>query len=176
VGPVRLPKKAHQDTLHQTCVLHPMGSVGHLVHCVVSGTQNVESLFFMIGADRYGFHKKRNGAHYTKLVFLHPVRIPEKARWDMLHRTCVFASGGIYRSRSALRCIRGVKHQRTIFHAQVGRVRIAQKARWDTLRQTSVFALGGIFGSRSAFRCVRVAKHRRNIFLARLGPVRIQQA
>jgi hypothetical protein len=34
--------------------LHPVGSVGHVVHCGASGTQNVDALFFMIGWDRYG--------------------------------------------------------------------------------------------------------------------------
>jgi hypothetical protein len=46
----------------------------------------------------------------------------------MLHQTCVFASGGIYRSSSALRCVRGVKRRCTIFHARVVPVRIPQKA------------------------------------------------
>jgi hypothetical protein len=27
----------------------------------------------MLGCDRYGFHKKYNGARYAKLVFLDPV-------------------------------------------------------------------------------------------------------
>jgi hypothetical protein len=90
VGPVWIQKKARRDTLRQTCVLHPVGPAGHLVRCVASGTQNVNALFFMLGCDRYGFHKKRDGTRYAKHVFLHPVRIPEKARWDTLHRTCVF--------------------------------------------------------------------------------------
>jgi hypothetical protein len=38
VGPVRIPKKARRDMLRQTCVLRPVGSAGHLVHCVASGT------------------------------------------------------------------------------------------------------------------------------------------
>jgi hypothetical protein len=37
----------------------------------------------------------------------------------MLLRACVFASGVICGSRSAFRCIQGVKHRRTIFHARV---------------------------------------------------------
>jgi hypothetical protein len=90
VGPVWIQKKARRDTLRQTCVLHPVGPAGHLVRCVASGTQNVNALFFILGCDRYGFHKKRDGTRYAKHVFLHPVRIPEKARWDTLHRTCVF--------------------------------------------------------------------------------------
>jgi hypothetical protein len=39
----------------------------------------------------------------------------------MLRRTCVFASCVICGSRSAFRCIWGVKYRCTIFHARVGR-------------------------------------------------------
>jgi hypothetical protein len=80
-----------RDTLRQTCVLLPVGSAGHLVHCIVSGTHNFDSLFFMVGWDWYGFHKKRlvlsnlcfcirygfqkkhDGTRYTELAFLHPM-------------------------------------------------------------------------------------------------------
>jgi hypothetical protein len=44
----------------------------------------------------------------------------------MLHQTCVFASGGICRSRSAFRCIRGAKRRHAILHAWVGLVRILE--------------------------------------------------
>jgi hypothetical protein len=46
VGPVRIPQKVRQDTLRQTCVfLHPVGSVGHIVHFGASEMQNVNTLF-----------------------------------------------------------------------------------------------------------------------------------
>jgi hypothetical protein len=55
------------------------------------------------------------------------VRIPQKSCWDMLRQTCVFASGGICRSRSAFWCVRVTKHRCTIFQARVEPVWIAQK-------------------------------------------------
>jgi hypothetical protein len=88
----------------------------------------------------------------------------------MLCRTCVFASSGIYRSRSALRCIRGAKRRHTIFLARVGPVWIPQRARWDTLHETYLFASGGICGSRSA-RCIWGAKQQCTILHARVGLV-----
>jgi hypothetical protein len=89
----------------------------------------------MLGRDRYGFHEKRASTHYVKIVFLQPmgslghvahvrgekrrrtifhswvgpVWITQKSRWDTLHQTFVFASGGIYGSRSAFWCVRDVK-------------------------------------------------------------------
>jgi hypothetical protein len=84
----------------------------------------------------YGFQKKHDGTCYTELAF--------------------FASGGIYRSRRALRCVRGAKPRRTIFHARVVPIRIPQKARRDTLRRTCVFASDRICRSRSALWNVRV--------------------
>jgi hypothetical protein len=54
-------------------VLHRVGSAGHVVHSIASGTLNVDALFLMLGWDQFRFHKKRDGSRYAKLVFLHPV-------------------------------------------------------------------------------------------------------
>jgi hypothetical protein len=53
--------------------LHPLGSVGHVVHSSASGVQNVDALFFMLGWDQYGFDKKCIGTRYAELLFFHPV-------------------------------------------------------------------------------------------------------
>jgi hypothetical protein len=47
--------------------------MGHVVHCSASRVQNLDTLFFLLRWDWYGFYKKRIGTHYTKLVVLHPV-------------------------------------------------------------------------------------------------------
>jgi hypothetical protein len=56
-----------------------------------------------------------------------PDAVSIKARLYMLRQNCVFTSGGICGSRSAIRCVRGVKRRHTIFHAYVGLVRIPKK-------------------------------------------------
>jgi hypothetical protein len=50
-----------------------VGSAGHIVHSVASGTLNVNVLFFMLEWEECGFYKMRDGTPYTKLVFLHPM-------------------------------------------------------------------------------------------------------
>jgi hypothetical protein len=47
--------------------------MSHVVHCGVTGLRNINAQFFMLGWDRYGFHKKYDGTRYIKLVFLHPM-------------------------------------------------------------------------------------------------------
>jgi hypothetical protein len=53
--------------------LHPVGSVGHVVHSSTSRLWNIDTLFFMLRWAWCCFHKKRRGTRYTKLVFLHLV-------------------------------------------------------------------------------------------------------
>jgi hypothetical protein len=128
--------------------LHPVGSAAHVVHSSASRARNVNALFFMLWWDLYRFRKKREGTRYARLVFcirwdlrvtyyisvhpgretskhffharVGPVQIPQKAHWDTLRQTCVFASIRICRSRSAFRCVQATKHRHTIF-----------KVRWD---------------------------------------------
>jgi hypothetical protein len=47
--------------------------VGHVVNSGVSGAQNVDAIFFMLGRDRYGFNKKDAGTCYVEQVFFHLV-------------------------------------------------------------------------------------------------------
>jgi hypothetical protein len=44
--------------------------VGHVVHFGASGAQNINTLFFMLGWDWYGFDKNCAGTCYAELVFL----------------------------------------------------------------------------------------------------------
>jgi hypothetical protein len=69
LGPVWNPQKGCQVTLRQTCVLHPVGSTGHIVHCGASASQNVDASFFLVGRDRYGFHKKHADTRMLNLCF-----------------------------------------------------------------------------------------------------------
>jgi hypothetical protein len=67
---------------------------------------------------------------YRRTIFhawLGPIRIPQKARWEKLNRTCFLATGQICGSCSAFWCVWGTKHRRTIFNAQLGLVRIPRK-------------------------------------------------
>jgi hypothetical protein len=63
--------------------LHPVGAAGHKVHSGTSRVRNIDTIFFMLGWDRYGCQKNCAETRYAELV--------------------LFASGGIYGSRSAFR-------------------------------------------------------------------------
>jgi hypothetical protein len=95
VGPVRFHKKHTGTRYAKFLVLHLVGAAGHVVHSGASGVQNIDALLFMLGWDWYGFEKK--------------------ARWDMLIRTCVFASDRICGSPNPFRCLRDAKQRHTFF-------------------------------------------------------------
>jgi hypothetical protein len=68
-----LQKKRDRRCYAKLAFLHPVGSIGHVVHCSPSGARNIDVVFFLLEWDRYGLHKKRARTRYTKLVFLNPV-------------------------------------------------------------------------------------------------------
>jgi hypothetical protein len=81
--------------------LHPVGSTGPVVHSGASVAQNVDTLFFMLGWDWYGFLKNHDRTRYIKLLFFH----------------LVGSVGHVVHSGAS-----GAKHRCTIFHAPVGLV------------------------------------------------------
>jgi hypothetical protein len=131
---------------------------------------NVDTLFFMLGWDRYGFYKKHVGTCYAELVFLHPVRSAghvmhsaHLGRATSEHYFSCSSSYGTYSTKSTtgrgilnlcfciqwdLRAWRafymsGAQNVDALFFSLVGPVWIPQKAHWDTLHQTFVIASGG---------------------------------
>jgi hypothetical protein len=64
--------KARRDMLHQICVLHPVGFVGHVVIPVRPGC-GTSMHYFILQWNRYGFHETCAGTRYAKHVLLHPV-------------------------------------------------------------------------------------------------------
>jgi hypothetical protein len=151
------------------CACGAASETSAVVHSGASRVQNVIALFFMVGWDWYGFNKKRARTSYTQLLFFnsrgsvgHVVHSGASGRIMLRHYfSCsggpsavfiksalghvtpnlCFASYGICGSRSPFRCVWCVKHDRTIFHAQVRLVQIRQKVHRDTLCQTCVFSI-----------------------------------
>jgi hypothetical protein len=70
----RYDKKHVRTRYTEIVFLHPVGSVGHLVHSRASAHAKRFPIFFMLQWDRYGFDKKRIGTRYAELMFLHSLR------------------------------------------------------------------------------------------------------
>jgi hypothetical protein len=92
-------------------LLHLVGFTGHVVHSGTSG---------------------RETSTYNFSCSARPFAVSKKVRRVSLCQTCVFASGGIYRSCSAFRYVWGTQRRHTIFHAQVDPVRFLLKKRART--------------------------------------------
>jgi hypothetical protein len=60
----------HAGTRYAELVfLHPVRSVGHVVHFGALGARNVDALFFMLVWALCDFQKKHTGTRYTELLF-----------------------------------------------------------------------------------------------------------
>jgi hypothetical protein len=117
-GPGAVSIKSARIHYSELLSLYTVESADHVVHSGASEPWNIDALFFMLGWDRYGFNKKRVGTCYSKHWF--------------------FASSGICGTCSAFRCVWGVKHHYTIFHAWVHPMWFPNKACLATLLQTCV--------------------------------------
>jgi hypothetical protein len=53
--------------------LHPVRTVGLVLHSCASRARNIDTLYFLLGWYRYVFDKYHVGISYANLVFLHPV-------------------------------------------------------------------------------------------------------
>jgi hypothetical protein len=73
VGLLRIPQKCVGIPYAKLVFLRPVVSVIRIVHSDASGVRNIDSVFFILGRDWCGIHKKRIRTSYVKLVFLHPV-------------------------------------------------------------------------------------------------------
>jgi hypothetical protein len=80
-----------------------VGSTGLIVHFGASKVGNVDALFFMLRSAQCGIHKKRDGTHYTELLFLHLVAYvghivhsdaPRDETW-MHYFSCSFGPGAV---------------------------------------------------------------------------------
>jgi hypothetical protein len=61
--------------LHRSCVFHPVGATGHVVHPGASGTRNVDAIFFMLGGTDTDLTKGTSVKVMPNLCFC--------IRWDL---------------------------------------------------------------------------------------------
>jgi hypothetical protein len=145
-GPMWFRKKCGGTCYAEHVFLHPMGSAGQVVHSAKSGRETSTHYFLCSGGlgavllksvpghvtpnlcfcirwdQRVTVHSTASGAQNIEALFF-MLGCPW-CSFQKLRRTCVFVSGGIYGSCSALRYIRGTKYRCTIFLALVGPKRI----------------------------------------------------
>jgi hypothetical protein len=66
----RFDKKGTETSHAKHVFLHPVGSVGYIVHFGASSVRNVDTLFFMLVWHQYRFHKKCTRIRYVELFYI----------------------------------------------------------------------------------------------------------